>query len=878
MLRLYLLGPLEVGRTDRVDGGDVLAQPKRFALLAYLAVSAGLYQRRDSLLALLWPELDEFAARRALRQTLHQLRRALGDDVFVTRGDDEVMVDRDAVWCDLVALRDAVQGERYDEAIGLYRGELLEGFHVSNVGEGFDTWLERERKHAATLALRALDAVVARHEREGRAAEAALVAVRATELSPFDEPRLRRAVNALESSGDRGGALRLGDAFVARLATELEARPSAETRALMDRLRLSNTRTPAARTVVAPPAIVEQAEEHTTAAPTIAADVVPAAPATSEMSGTSRPSRPSRWSRPSRRTMLIVAAALIAVGTFALRAWPHARAAGRERVLVTQFENRTGDSTLDPLGDMEADWLARGIVAAQFVDVVDPRALFARGRARNGDPANPQELARRTGAAYVITGSYYRSADSVVFFAGIIDADGRVMRSVGPLAFQSSRAVDGVEAIRTRVMASLASIIDPHARGRFDIQESPPPYDAYQAYIAGFDAFWLSQFKKSESLFVVAASRDSTFDAASIGVATAAANVRDCEVVDSVSRAMTTRMQRLSDVDRLDVRIAVARCHGRNDEMFKLVMLRSRSLSASSQWQLSAADAAGWANRPGDALAILERINPAVDLDWLPQADHFDYWDALTGAYHLLGRHDVELEVANRSHLAGLGGQLCRGRALAGLGRGAEAVSVIDSTFTLPSEPGLTTGMLPTTDGRPEYSGSAAWVALWVARELSVHGDSVSGTAVARRAVTWIDALPREDRDAYEMRAFRAQFLEQAGAFGAAKREVQRLIHDDTANVDYRGIMAGLAAESGDSAQADRLDAWLASLPPARALWAASFYRARLASLRGRPADAVALVHETLEKGAWPFWLHIDLALHRLATRADYIALTKPRS
>jgi len=182
MLRLHLLGPLEVGRTDRSERGDVLAQPKRFALLAYLAVSAGLYQRRDTLLALLWPELDEFAARRALRQTLHQLRRALGDDVFVTRGDDEVMVDRAAVWCDLVALRDAVTEERFDEAIALYRGELLEGFHVSNVGEGFESWLERERAHAVALALRALDAVVTRHEREGRRAEAALVAVRATGL------------------------------------------------------------------------------------------------------------------------------------------------------------------------------------------------------------------------------------------------------------------------------------------------------------------------------------------------------------------------------------------------------------------------------------------------------------------------------------------------------------------------------------------------------------------------------------------------------------------------------------------------------------------------------------------------------------------------
>jgi len=39
----------------------------------------------------------------------------------------------------------------------------------------------------------------------------------------------------------------------------------------------------------------------------------------------------------------------------------------------------------------------------------------------------------------------------------------------------------------------------------------------------------------------------------------------------------------------------------------------------------------------------------------------------------------------------------------------------------------------------------------------------------------------------------------------------------------------------------------------------------------------VALVGETIAKGAWPAWLHLDLALHRLASRPDYIALTKPR-
>lgn len=108
-------------------------------------------------------------------------------------------------------------------------------------------------------------------------------------------------------------------------------------------------------------------------------------------------------------------------------------------------------------------------------------------------------------------------------------------------------------------------------------------------------------------------------------------------------------------------------------------------------------------------------------------------------------------------------------------------------------------------------------------------------------------------------------------------RLAQGLVAEDTSNVDYRGLMAGVAAESGDTALATRLDGWLAALPSERALWGASFYRARVASLRGRQAEAVGLVRETLARGAWPYWIHADPALHRLAERPDYVAMMTPR-
>ena len=74
---------------DGVDSASGTMQPKRIGLLAYLALaSAEAPVRRDTLLALFWPELGESEARPALRQALYYLRRALGDDVIVTASDE----------------------------------------------------------------------------------------------------------------------------------------------------------------------------------------------------------------------------------------------------------------------------------------------------------------------------------------------------------------------------------------------------------------------------------------------------------------------------------------------------------------------------------------------------------------------------------------------------------------------------------------------------------------------------------------------------------------------------------------------------------------------------------------------------------------------
>ena len=68
LVRFRALGGIELKRTDGVDVDRILRQPKRLALLAYLTLASPRgFHRRDVLLALLWPELDQAAARHALR-------------------------------------------------------------------------------------------------------------------------------------------------------------------------------------------------------------------------------------------------------------------------------------------------------------------------------------------------------------------------------------------------------------------------------------------------------------------------------------------------------------------------------------------------------------------------------------------------------------------------------------------------------------------------------------------------------------------------------------------------------------------------------------------------------------------------------------------
>src|SRR6185503_17188830 len=132
MIRLRTLGGLELTDSQGRELRTLLAQPKRLALLVYLAAhNHHASRRRDSMVALFWPELDTEHARGALRQSLTFLRRALGEGVLKGRSEEDVGFEPAAFECDATTFEMACDGGRLAEALELYRGDFLEGFFVS---------------------------------------------------------------------------------------------------------------------------------------------------------------------------------------------------------------------------------------------------------------------------------------------------------------------------------------------------------------------------------------------------------------------------------------------------------------------------------------------------------------------------------------------------------------------------------------------------------------------------------------------------------------------------------------------------------------------------------------------------------------------------
>jgi TolB-like protein/tetratricopeptide (TPR) repeat protein len=237
MVQLRTFGRLELKGHDGRELLAILAQPKRTAVLAYLAATTPRgFHRRDALLALFWPDHDQAHARAALRKAIYAIRQSIGDDILAGRGEEEIGLAFDQFRCDAAEFTDAIERGDDQRALELYSGDFLPGFFLSDERE-FERWLDRTRDDFRRQAFNAAWRLAERDERAGDGFGAAKWARHAASLAIDDEAAVCRLIGLLDRIGDRAGALATYDDFAQRLAQDYEVEPAGETQSLIQAIR-----------------------------------------------------------------------------------------------------------------------------------------------------------------------------------------------------------------------------------------------------------------------------------------------------------------------------------------------------------------------------------------------------------------------------------------------------------------------------------------------------------------------------------------------------------------------------------------------------------------------------------------------------------------
>lgn len=891
MVEVRLLGQRDLRARDGASLQGALSGSKRLGLFAYLVLARPRgFHSRDTLLALLWPESDESSARNALNNMLYHLRRAIGEGAISTRGDSEVGASTDAIWCDVWAFEEALEAGQPEDALELYRGALLEGFHVSRASSEFSQWLDGERGRLRRMHGEALEYVAERAEEAGDFPRAVDWWRKRAAAEPYSGRVATRLMEALERAGNRAGALQHARVYEQLVEEEFGAPPDPEVLALAERLRTASAKDPGTKAEQSSQASVpgassaESSPSQGTSARGEPPERLPGTPEpedpppeaeTLSTSGDRR-SKEDRTASPpltvfsvSQRILVTVAVVVLALagGAFVVLDSDVDDGLVEGRIVVLPFENRTSDPSLDPVGRMTADWITQGLSRTGLAQVVPAATALAsarhiqentQGTGRNRLDQTPARLlAEETGAELVITGAFYRERDSLHFQAQATDArTGELVGALRPTASLTDDPMEAIELLRQRVLVALAVRLDPELATHAEVVSQPPNYDAYREYTAGLEHFLGRDHGAAIEHFSRAHAFDSTYTLPLLLAAAARMNRGEWAVADSLTGLVDRT--RLAPYDQAEFDAIRGWLTGDNLAAYHAARKGVR-LAPGARWYYQLGQQALRLGRAQEAARVLLTESPTRG--WLP------YWHVLTKAFHLVGEHEREREAAERAqdlHPNDPSPLLYEARAWAALGRteetSEEMEELIQARLLMPH------GKAP---GPGRFMSRAAG-------ELRAHGHGAAAQELYGRAIEWYRNRPEAGRDTDRWRRGLADALYGNDHWKEAEGLYRRLAENNSESVDLQGLLGVLAARQGRTADAERISDELAALERPYLRGDHTLWRARIAAQLGREDEAVDLLREAMSQGQpYDIYLHTDPDLDPLRHHPGFRELAK---
>ena len=476
------LGSLELKSAEGGEITGVVSSGKLVALLAYLAVATprGVH-RRDSIVGLLWPELNQERARAALRHSLYRLRGFLGPDAIVSRGDEDVALDFSIVDCDAAKFDSLLDAKQVEQALLLYEGDLLTGFFVRGAPE-YERWLDGER---ARLRKRASDAACSLAESYAagrRFDDASRWGRRALEIAPDDENLLRRVLVILDSIGDKSGALREYETFAQRMSDDYDAKPSAETVGIAARIKATG------------------------------ADLETSAPVPAQRrEAVALPNPPLEGGRRRHGIVAALAAiALLTIGGYSLSRAAADDASKNPTIAILPFQVR-GSPDVQYLREGMSDLLSIDVDGAGGMFAADPREIMSIIRSRGDehvDSNDAREIAHEAGAQLYVTGSVLEAGGRITLSATLHDGSGRIKSTARTRSGSKAELFDLVDELARRLVSEVDGPAQPFTSLAGRTTRSIP---ALRSYLEGERELRAGRHSSAVDAFRQATIEDSTF-------------------------------------------------------------------------------------------------------------------------------------------------------------------------------------------------------------------------------------------------------------------------------------------------------------------------------------------------------------------------------
>ncbi len=558
--------------------------------------------------------------------------------------------------------------------------------------------------------------------------------------------------------------------------------------------------------------------------------------------------------------VVCVSIALVVAGLFFFNdARNPGSAAESQQVIVSIFDNQTGNPELEPLGIIAADWMTQGLANSGIAEVVSPlNALaFAKQVSPNPDSSfNIHALAEETHARFVISGAYYFQEDLLHILARITDVSENRIVDVFNSSGSLDKPLNTIERLRKRVLGGFASHLDRRMGTITHAMSGLPTYEAYLEFIDGLDALSDRKFPRAIRGFNRAVALDSTFIIPLIYATDVYLLLKQYSKAQENVRVLNAHREKLSLFEKCNLDRHIATLSGDYPAAIKALQKMSEIAPRDGLVHFLLGTKLVETNRCKEASEMFKKIDPGRG--WM--RGWYPYWTFVSAAHHMNGEHTEELRqarIARKLYPNYAQILVLEVRALSALGRVDDIAVLVERNvnMNLSAQPGILRD---------------------AGHELYVHGYEQAGRRLLDQSCQLYAArFATEDFDERALFGY-ALALYSAERWLEAKVIFARLADTYPDKIRYQGYLGSLAARNGDLGEAQQVMQKLRSVERPYLFGYHTYWQACLASVLGKKDEAMLLLHRAFEQGhKFGLSIHLDKDLEPLKDYPPFIELLR---